>query len=111
MASKVLSIATFPLKPEKVDEFQKVAREITVYKDDPERKRTGAHSFRCYRAIEDPNLFMIQQTWSAAEDHAHSSTPEYRAHMIPRLTACCAGEITLHHYELVDGCAAGEVSL
>jgi quinol monooxygenase YgiN len=109
--SRVLEIGILRIKPEKTERMEQLGREIADYRLPRENQPEGWHSFRLYRAIEDPHRFALHLTWDSVEDHTRSAESAWGKQTAAVLQECLASEADVQHYQLVEGTAAGTPDL
>jgi quinol monooxygenase YgiN len=109
--SKVLTLGICPVRPEKVDSFERLGRELAERRRKPDSQPSGWHSLRIYRAVEDPSRFLIHGTWDSVDAHMRSVGSNQGQEVTEVLSSCLASDEIVYHYELVEGAEAGEVTL
>jgi quinol monooxygenase YgiN len=109
--SRILEVGIFQIKPEQVERMEELGREIAEHRSQSENQPEGWHSVRLYRAIEDPNRFVLHATWDSAEDSKQSSGSAWDKKTDAALAECLASEADVNCYELVEGTAAGTPDL
>jgi len=104
-----LEIAILELKPEAVERFEELGREVAAHLAKGQTK--GFHSYRLMRADEDPNRFILHLTWDTIADHVALGESDYGQEVGDVIMASVASEPVVHHYKLVEGCSVGDVDL
>ena len=104
-----LEIAILDLKPEAIERFEKLGREVAAHLAKGETQ--GFHSYRLIRSEEDPNRFVLHLTWDRIEDHVALGESEYGQQVGDIIMASVASDPIVHHYQVVDGCSVGTIEL
>jgi hypothetical protein len=101
----IMQVAILDIKPDKVEKFIGVGRDIVRHYN--EERPPQLHAWQVVRAMEDPNRFVLHGYWDRAEDHTGMAETDWGRQMTELIQDCVAGEATILHCELVDGAAYG----
>lgn len=109
--SALIEIQILPAEPDQAHRIERLGREIAEDRSQPESRPKGLRSSRLYRAIEDPNRYVLHRAWDRLEDVEGASECESWQQEAAVLQECLASVGDTLLFELVDGCAAGTPEL
>jgi heme-degrading monooxygenase HmoA len=109
--SALIEILILPTEPDQTERIESLGRELAVDQSEPESRPNGLRSSGLYRAIEDPNRYVLHRAWDNLEDSEQAGRSDSWEQVSAVLRECLASDPETLHFELVDGAAAGTPDL